>query len=390
MTTTDHYPSTRRRPSGKRLSLVLAGLAGIALVGVSRPVFFTDAQVEKQALKVDLEQCANEDHDCTASSSSWITGNLNANNSMYAEGQSVPYRATFSDLGVGATYLVTIEWDSLESSKHAIDYLTTYTRTETTAVACDAATCGASAPATTAIPTDASLGSVPQVSGLFTLYGATFTPQGTAIGSPASGNLCSGGYPCPTPANPSGYTVLDDSSAKQRKQVTIYFTATNSTAVLAWGGHIASQVDWGMGNAASSLQGSPYHMRLVAFRCSDNKSCSVGGKDVSMSASAISTTTTTSTTSTVAATTTVAGTTPPPPPPPPAAVVTTPVTTPPSDLQVITPSPSDLQVTFPDELAKTGGDFSWVLFATLAMLIAGALTLAYATIRRLATDKVRQ
>jgi hypothetical protein len=68
---------------------------------------------------------------------------------------------------------------------------------------------------------------------------------------------------------------------------------------------------------------------------------------------------------------------------------TTPITTPPDDLQVITPAPDDLQVTFPDELAETGGDFSWVLLGTLAMLILGALTLAYAAIRRLATDKVR-
>jgi hypothetical protein len=294
--------------------------------------------------------------------------------------------------------LVTIEWDSLESGKHAIDYLTTYTRTETMAMACDAATCGMGAPATTAIPADTSLGSVPQVSGSFTLYGATFTPQGTAIGSPGSGNLCTGIYTCPTPANPSGYTVFDDSSAKQRKQVTVYFTATNRTAVLAWGGHIASQVDWGLGNSASAVEGSPYHMRLVAFRCSDDTSCSVGNKDRSMSTSAIVVTTTTTTSTTSSTTSTTIGdstttTTPPVTTAPPVVTAppatTTPITTPPDDLQVITPAPDDLQVTFPDELAETGGDFSWVLLGTLAMLILGALTLAYAAIRRLATDKVR-
>jgi hypothetical protein len=57
---------------------------------------------------------------------------------------------------------------------------------------------------------------------------------------------------------------------------------------------------------------------------------------------------------------------------------------------VIIPAPDDLQVTFPDELAETGGDFSWVLLATLLMLLAGALTVAYSTIRRLASDTERR
>jgi len=66
------------------------------------------------------------------------------------------------------------------------------------------------------------------------------------------------------------------------------------------------------------------------------------------------------------------------------------VTTPPDDLQVITPAPDDLQITFPDELAATGGDFSWVLLITMMMLIAGALSVAYSAIRRLAIDREQQ
>src|SRR5262249_43353290 len=34
------------------------------------------------------------------------------------------------------------------------------------------------------------------------------------------------------------------------------------TVVIAWGGHIASQADWGAGNSASFISGSPYHMSL--------------------------------------------------------------------------------------------------------------------------------
>ena len=349
---------------------------------------FSEAQKPSSSQGTELEQCANSGSTCNdAASSSWQTGNLNQNNSAYAEGDSVPYRATFTGLGVGETYLATIEWDSLEGGKHALDYLTSYKRTETSAVACDAATCGSGTPATASIPADGSLGTVPQVSGSFSLYGATFTPQGTTIGSPGLGNLCSDGLPCPTPVNPTGYTIIDKSSSSQQKRITVYFTAQHPTVVLAWGGHIASQTDWGAGMSASSINGSPYHMRLVDFRCTDAKNCSSGNKDVSMSASAITATTTTTTT-TIAATTTappVVTTAPP-------VVTTTPpvVTTVPGDLQVITPTPDeapDLQQEFPDELATTGfaGDTTRLL-SMVAMLL-GGLLLVNRAFRRLTLDR---
>ena len=43
------------------------------------------------------------------------------------------------------------------------------------------------------------------------------------------------------------------------------FVATGSTVVLAFGGHIASRLDWGAGNSAADIGGSPYHMRMVSF-----------------------------------------------------------------------------------------------------------------------------
>jgi len=47
--------------------------------------------------------------------------------------------------------------------------------------------------------------------------------------------------------------------------IAISFTATDSTAVLAWGGHIATRHDWGVNNAATSLTGSPFVMGLSDF-----------------------------------------------------------------------------------------------------------------------------
>jgi hypothetical protein len=65
-------------------------------------------------------------------------------------------------------------------------------------------------------------------------------------------------------------------------------------------------------------------------------------------------------------------------------------TTPPDDLQVIFPEPDDLQVILPDELAESGSEFNWMLLAAMLLLITGAVTVAYSTIRRLATSRVQR
>ena len=52
--------------------------------------------------------------------------------------------------------------------------------------------------------------------------------------------------------------------------------------LLAWGGHIASQIDWGAGNSAGSISGSPYHMRLL-----DLDDDGLGNMDRSLAAAAV-------------------------------------------------------------------------------------------------------
>jgi hypothetical protein len=52
-------------------------------------------------------------------------------------------------------------------------------------------------------------------------------------------------------------------STSEERQIKITFTADVSNPVLAWGGHIAWIGDWGAGNSASAISGSPYHMRLI-------------------------------------------------------------------------------------------------------------------------------
>jgi len=62
-------------------------------------------------------------------------------------------------------------------------------------------------------------------------------------------------------------TQGDLTAAISEAQIAVTFTASSPTAVLAWGGHIASRADWGftngVPNSAGGISGSPYHMRLV-------------------------------------------------------------------------------------------------------------------------------
>ena len=51
-------------------------------------------------------------------------------------------------------------------------------------------------------------------------------------------------------------SVAGDSSTA----ILVTFTATSSTTVLAFGAHVASEADWGPGNGAFSISGSPYHV----------------------------------------------------------------------------------------------------------------------------------
>jgi hypothetical protein len=201
------------------------------------------------AAAANLDQCANGSaaSPVTCTGSAWQNGNLNSNQAHYREGDSIPYRLRFSDLTSGS-HSVVIEWDTTKSGKHAIDYLTTYNRTETTANPCSGVA-GCGSPTTFPIPVDANvtkgqdgiLGTtddITQVPGVFTMFNGTIT--GVSV-----------------------YTVSGSYSGDSSTQITINFTTTGPTPVLAWSGHIGSQINWGVGNSAGAISGSPYHMRVL-------------------------------------------------------------------------------------------------------------------------------
>jgi hypothetical protein len=200
----------------------------------------------------NLDQCANgklpdPPVDCTGAA--WQNGNLNENNSQYVEGDSVPFRVYDTGLTPGSTGSVTIEFDTTKSGKHAYDYLTTFDRSYPGDPCSDVPLCDPSVFDTAPIPIDPN--AVNQLLGQeFILYGGTIDSV-------------------------SGYTLDGSYAGDSTTSITITYTVGDSgTLVLAWAGHIATRIDWGLGNSAINIPGSPYHMRI-------------GGQDRSLKVSSV-------------------------------------------------------------------------------------------------------
>lgn len=207
-----------------------------------------------------LEQCRNGAQGshvgCVADggNTGWVGGNAGQSNSSWIEGDSIVYRMKFDNLATGGTvHTVTIGYDIFQQSKHAIDYLTSFDRTEAVYVGnppvlnnnpCNNVSgCDINGPVSTiGIPEDTVTVTafndpfgqpIVQVPGVFTMWGGTL--QTVAYNTYGGGD---------------------------ERTITLTFTADVKNPVLAWGGHIARRRDWGVNNAAIQVSGSPYHMRL--------------------------------------------------------------------------------------------------------------------------------
>ncbi|MGN6430970.1 MAG: DUF7507 domain-containing protein [Gaiellaceae bacterium] len=233
-----------------RVTRVLAATAFLIAIVLAAPALARAANPG-----ADINQCRNGTFAAPVqcAGAAWQNGNLGAENSHYREGDSVPFRAILTNLdtSAGNTHTLVIQYDTLQQGKHAYDYLTSYNRTETTA---DATTDVSPANAGNCfpIPIDLTLlfanPSSTQAPGCIQIWNGTITDV--------------------------QYGTMD---ATGQRSVTVTFTAANSTVLLAWGGHVASQIDWGAGNSAGAIPGSPYHMRLLTL-----DGASLGNMDRSM------------------------------------------------------------------------------------------------------------
>jgi uncharacterized repeat protein (TIGR01451 family) len=247
--------TTVARALAGRASRVLAATLFLLAVAMAAPML---AKAANPAANIDQcrngqitapVQCAND---------AWVNGNLGEQNSHYREGDSVPFRATLTDLNasVGNTHTLVIQYDTLQSGTHAYDYLTSFFRTETTADPTTGLT-GLTQGNCFPIPVDLLID--------FANPGSTQAPGCISIWNGSITNIT--------------YGLLD---SPDQRSVIVTFTATNPTVLIAWGGHIASQIDWGAGNSASAISGSPYHMRLLML-----DDTQLGNQDRSLKASGI-------------------------------------------------------------------------------------------------------
>ncbi len=258
----------RRRASGNRYLHLLVLCVLVIFTGTSGAT----AQSRGAA---DLDQIHNGSASRPLNLPDWVNGNANAQHAHFLEGHSMAYRLVLTKLTPGSHTLV-IGWDTRDQSKHAFDFITHYQNLEPHAqfghpsetVTPLRGLALSNAPMTTA--------AIPMPAQLNAQAAATFS--GLQAAGKAAMTMFNG-----TAITDVHYVVQGDrGAARAETRLAITFTTANSTVVFAWGGHIASQKDWGVKNSASSINGSPYHTRLISL---DGRG---GNQDRSMAAAAVS------------------------------------------------------------------------------------------------------
>lgn len=230
--------------------------------------------------------------------SNWVNGNVNGSKAHWREGEFLTYRAKLSGLAAGSHTLV-FQYDTVHSGKHAIDYLGSFDATETTSPTTGKFHRNANNPCADILgtngctvvgtaPTPAATGTIPVNPGNF-VNCAGSTGQFTATQQAGSMSLFA-----PSTAGASAVLVtptaamVPSGTGQCSATITVTFNLATRppsggwTVVLAWGGHIASQLDWGVGSSATAISGSPYHMALDTL-----DGATLGSQDRALSTSAI-------------------------------------------------------------------------------------------------------
>ncbi|HWQ11726.1 MAG TPA: hypothetical protein VNL77_02940 [Roseiflexaceae bacterium] len=245
-------------------------------------VMFTDAPA------ANLDQCRNgsaaSPNNCLdlGGSQGWANGNANTTQAHYIEGYSIPYRVKMTDLPLNTTITLDLGYDIKHSGKHAIDFLTHFDRLQPHT--------GFGHAAETVDPTSG-------VSGLSATVSTFPIPAPSSAGSPVPGQPTTRFNSLPagervmtlfggTISNVQYVSQGSLTASQSETVIRVTFTVDSSTAVLAWGGHIARCADWGttggVCNSATGIEGSPYHMRLKDWNLSN-----LGNQDRSLAAGAV-------------------------------------------------------------------------------------------------------
>ena len=235
-------------------------------------------------------------------------GNSNANKSHFAEGFSVPYRIEFTTLEANQQYRVRIAFDVKKNEKVSFDYITGFQNLQLRQslpselvdplVGTGLASLSGISSSFLAIPaptftTNTSFNSTASASFSQLKTAAGLNPETSMPTSPYSASLRNKGNMVIWNATLNSIQYVggvDISPATVSVAMDVVFTKANNAnnVVLAWGGHIASLLDWGVGNSASSIPGSPYHMYVeTVVKTSDGDVICNGNMDCQIAADAV-------------------------------------------------------------------------------------------------------
>ncbi len=245
------------------LTMLLASGVGSVLRGAAAPA--AAPQSASGSLTVNLDQCANDLSPC-----SWQNGDLNGNNSAYAEGDVVPFRLAIEGLSAGQ-HSIHINYDFTAGGHEAYDFLATYNVSETVDLCASGGGAVSSmcpvlpAPDVQAFPSDP-----------FAVPGANnLTVAGAEAASGVSRNLTlfGGSIVSITPA--AGPVHSGTTTGNSSADLVVTFNSTGSAVLLAWGGHLAASSYWmnsgGSPDGAGQVSGAPWHMRTQNLDGSGNK-----------------------------------------------------------------------------------------------------------------------
>ena len=235
-------------------------------------------------------------------------GNSNGNKSHFAEGFSVPYRIEFTTLEANQQYRVRIAFDVKKNGRVAFDYITGFQNLQLSAslppelvnplVGTGLQNLSGISSSFLAIPspaytTNTIFNSTAGNSFAQLKTTAGFNPEISLPTSPFSSSLRDKGNMAIWNATLNSIQYVggvDISPGTVSVAMDVVFTKANNAnnVVLAWGGHIASLLDWGQGNSASAISGSPYHMYVeTVVKTNDGSMICNGNMDCQLSSDAV-------------------------------------------------------------------------------------------------------
>ncbi|HNW77227.1 MAG TPA: hypothetical protein PKJ28_10120, partial [Bacteroidales bacterium] len=226
----------------------------------------------------NLDQARNGPYAAPLSPVHWVNGNVNQSQAHMVEGYSIPYRIVMTDMPIGQTVDLILEYDTRHSGANALDFLTGYDNLDPHNV------WGHSAEIVNPVIgyPQFTLGSEAHIP----IQAPTNTPTQTFFNNFMAANpglnylSLWGGTPTATPFQYVSEGALVGNVSSTR--FVVHFVANQSTIILSWGGHIASAVDWGAGNSAGGISGSPYHTRTITWNLNN-----LGNQDRSMQAALV-------------------------------------------------------------------------------------------------------